>query len=238
MSTLSDSSLAMITAAVDAVMRGRHSTRAFLATLVPRELVDDVLITAARAPSGTNIQPWRVHVLTGKTHQEVIERVSAAFEAGDRSYQPEYDYYPSEFFEPYLGRRRKVGWDLYSLLGIQKGDTAAMKAQHKKNFTFFGAPVGLMFSIDRRMGQGSWFDYGMFVQNVMLAAQARGLATCPQAAWIDYHRIISETLGFGAEEQLVCGMALGYADPAAVVNTLTTERAALDEFVVHHSSSL
>ena len=223
-----------LVSAVDTVMRGRHSARAFLPQAVSPVLVDEILTVAARAPSGTNIQPWRVHVVTGTTRQQLVEKVCAAYDAGDRSHQAEYAYYPTEFFEPYLGRRRKVGWDLYSLLNIQKGDGVGMKAQHRKNFELFGAPVGLMFTIDRRMGQGSWFDYGMFVQSVMLAARARGLDTCPQAAWIDYHRIIADVLSFGDQEQLVCGMALGYADRGAVENSLITERAALAEFVLKH----
>ncbi len=221
-------------AMVDSAMRGRHSVRAFLPRAVAASDIDDILAVAARAPSGTNIQPWRVHVLTGDTLGQVVSTVCAAYDAGDRSHQAEYHYYPTEFFEPYLARRRKVGWDLYGLLGIGKGDGDRIKAQHRRNFTFFDAPVGLIFSIDRRMRQGSWLDYGMFLQNVMLAARARGLDTCPQAAWTDYHRLIGPLLGFGDQEQLVCGMALGYADPAAVENGLVTERAALDEFVVRH----
>lgn len=221
-------------ATVDAVMAGRHAVRAFLPREVPRELLAEILAIASRAPSGTNLQPWRVHVLTGVARQRLVDAVCAAYDSDERGHSAEYNYYPAEFFEPYLARRRQIGWGLYGLLGIEKGDTARMKAQMRRNYEFFGAPVGLIFSIDRRMEQGSWLDYGMFVQSVMLAARARGLDTCPQVAWLDYHRIIAEVLGFGAHEQLVCGMSLGYADPAAIENTLRTERAALDEFVVFH----
>ncbi len=221
-------------AAVDAVMAGRHAVRAFLPREVPRRTVEEILAAAQRAPSGTNLQPWRVHVLTGETRQRLVDAVCAAWDSDEPGHRAEYNYYPAEFFEPCLARRRKIGWGLYGLLGIQKGDAARMKAQMQRNFEFFGAPVGLIFSIDRRMGQGGWLDYGMFLQNVMLAARARGLDTCPQVAWLDYHRIIAEVLGFGEQEQLVCGMSLGYADPAAIENTLRTERAALDEFVVFH----
>ncbi|TAH47047.1 MAG: nitroreductase [Betaproteobacteria bacterium] len=220
--------------AVDRALSGRRSIRAFLPQAVDRETVESILQVAARAPSGTNTQPWRVHVLTGDTLRRVVEAVCAAFDAADGSHRAEYDYYPPEFFDPYLARRRKVGWDLYGLLGIRKGDAERTRAQHRKNFEFFGAPVGLMFTIDRRLGQGSWLDYGMFLQNVMVAAVARGLATCPQAAWIDYHRIIGDILGFDDNEQLVCGMALGHADPLAPENSLVSERAPLNEFVVHH----
>lgn len=221
-------------AAVDEVMVGRHGVRAFLPMAVSRPLIDEIFSVAQRAPSGTNLQPWRVHVLTGASRQRLVEAVCVAYDADQPGHRAEYNYYPADFFEPYLSRRRKIGWDLYGLLGIQKGDAARMKAQMRRNLEFFGAPVGLIFSIDRRMGQGGWLDYGMFLQNVMLAARARGLDTCPQVAWLDYHRIIADLLGFGPQEQLVCGMSLGYADPAAVENSLRTERAGLDEFVVFH----
>ncbi len=215
-------------------MAGRHAVRAFLPTAIPRETIADILGVASRAPSGTNLQPWRVHVLTGATRQCLVDAVCAAYDAAAPGHEAEYNYYPAEFFEPYLARRRKIGWDLYGLLGIRKGDAERMKAQMRRNLEFFGAPVGLIFSIDRRMRQGGWLDYGMFLQNVMLAARARGLDTCPQVAWLDYHRIIADILDFGPREQLVCGMSLGYADPAAVENSLRTERAGLVEFVVFH----
>nr|ART38821.1 H22 [uncultured bacterium] len=228
---------AAVKAAVDSVMMGRKSIRAFLPTTVPREMIADLLQAAARAPSGTNTQPWHVHVLTGQMRNRLVDEVCQAFDAGDTSHKPEYDYYAKEFFDPYLARRRKVGWDLYGLLGIGKGETEKTRAQHRKNYTLFDAPVALMFVIDRRLAMGSWLDFGMFLQNVMLAARARGLDTCPQAAWIDYHRIIGSLLNLGEHEQLVCGMALGYADPSAIVNTLVTGRAALEEFVYFHDLS-
>ncbi len=220
------------TAAVDAAITTRRSMRAFLPTAVPRGMVEDILRVAARAPSGTNTQPWQVHVLTGAAKQRLSERISAAYEdpAERDNYQQEYDYYPKEWTSPYLDRRRKVGWDLYGLLGLDKTDKEGMHRQHGRNYHFFDAPVGLIFSIDRVMQMGSWLDYGMFLQNIMVAARARGLHTCPQAAFTQFHRIIADELGFRPEQMLVCGMALGYADPAAVENGLVTERAAVSEF--------
>jgi nitroreductase len=227
-------------AALAEVVSGRHSVRAYQPTEVPAEVINEILQLAGEAPSGTNLQPWRVHVLTGNARQRLVDAVCAAFDSTlgqpkeSNPYQAEYDYYPREFFGDYLARRRKVGFDLYALLGIGKGDGAKMAAQHRRNLQFFDAPVGLIFSIDRRMGKGSWLDYGMFLQNIMLLARAHGLDTCPQAAWTDYHSIIGQQLEFGEQEQLVCGMALGYADTSAVENSLVTERATLEQFVIRH----
>lgn len=216
------------------LIESRHSLRAFLPEAVPRATLEQILATAARAPSGTNTQPWRVHVLTGGARERLVTAVCNAFDHAAAEHQYEYAYYPAEFVEPYLSRRRKVGYALYALLGIAKGDRVAMQAQHRRNFEFFGAPVGLMFTIDRRMGQGSWLDYGGFMQNVMLAARACGYDTCPQAAWIQFHRIVTAQLGLPENEQLVCGMALGRADPDAPENRLVSERAPLAEFVEFH----
>ena len=220
------------TAAVDAAITSRHSMRAFLPTPVPRADIEALLAVAARAPSGTNTQPWRVHVLTGAAKQALCDEICAAYDDPVQRAQhtEDYAYYPTEWKPPYIDRRRKVGWDLYGLLGIAKTDKARMHAQQRRNFRFFDAPVGLMFSIDRVMQQGSWLDYGMFLQNVMVAARARGLDTCPQAAFTPFHRIIGRHLGLGEHEQLVCGMSLGHADPDAVENTLVTEREPVASF--------
>ncbi len=221
-------------AAVDAAITSRRSIRRFLPRPVARETVEDILRVAARAPSGTNTQPWQVHVLTGAARERLSARLVAAYDLPDAAtrYTEEYAYYPVEWKDPYLARRRKVGWDLYGLLGIAKGDKQAMHAQHRRNFQFFDAPVGLLFSIDRVMQQGSWLDYGMFLQNIMVAARARGLDTCPQAAFTAFHSLIADELGLQPTQQVVCGMSLGWADPDAVENTLHTERAAVGEFTV------
>jgi len=215
------------------VNQSRRSVRSFLATPVRRDLVEKILSEASRAPSGTNTQPWKVTVLTGEPLQTLIAKLLAASNDPERAnkYREDYRYYPREWKSPYLERRRKVGYDLYNLLGISRREVDRMRAQWNRNFEFFGAPVGLMFTIDRVMEQGSWLDYGMFLQNVMLAARAFGLETCPQAAFNEFHAIILPHIGAEATDTLVCGMSLGHADPAAVENSLHTERAPLAEFV-------
>jgi nitroreductase len=219
-------------AIVDEALTTRRSLRAFLPTPVPRAVVEEILAVASRAPSGTNTQPWRVYVLTGDAKQALSRKIRAAYDdpAERAQHTEEYAYYPTEWVSPYIDRRRKVGWDLYGLLGIAKTDKARMHEQHGRNYEFFGAPVGLMFTIDRVMRQGSWLDYGMFLEAVMVAARARGLDTCPQAAFTQFHRIIGEHLGFEAREQLVCGMSLGHADLSAIENTLVTEREPVSAF--------
>ena len=218
------------TASVDLAIESRFSTRAFLPTPVPRQTLEDILRLASRAPSGTNAQPWKVYVLQGAKRDELVHKVCAAHDALrqhpelESRFRADYDYYPRHWVEPYLGRRRHNGWTLYGLLGIGKGDKDAMHAQHQRNFRFFDAPVGLMFTLDRVMGRGSLVDYGMFLQNIMVAARARGLHTCPQAAWNDYASIVLPHVGAGAEEMLVCGMSLGHADESALVNTYSTPR--------------
>ena len=223
-------------ASVDAAIENRYSVRAFLPQPVPREVLTDILRVASRAPSGTNAQPWQVYVLQGAKRDELVRRVSDAHdeirdhpERADK-YREAYDYYPREWVEPFLSRRRHNGWTLYGLLGIQKGDKERMYAQHHQNYSLFGAPVALMFTLKRVMGQGSLVDYGMFLQNIMVAARARGLHTCAQGAWNPYSSIVLPLIGAGGDEMLVCGMALGYADPEALINTYETPREPVDGF--------
>jgi nitroreductase len=223
-------------ASVDAAIGSRFSVRAFLPQAVPRESIADILRVASRAPSGVNTQPWKVHVLQGASRDSLVEKACAALDAmrDDPSLaaqHPEaYDYYPSQWFSPYVDRRRENGWGLYGLLGIGKGDKDKMHAQHQRNFRFFDAPVGLIFTIDKRLGRGSLLDYGMFIQNVMLAARARGLHTCPQAAWNGFADIILPHIGADEGDMVVCGMSLGYADEAALVNSFHTPRETVEQF--------
>jgi len=215
----------------DHAIASRRSVRAFLQTPVPRAAIEEILDISARAPSGTNMQPWRGHVLCGAARDSLCAAVQQVFDAEEPGHKHEVQYYPDEFFEPYLSRRRKVGWELYGKLGIARGEAAKMRAQHRRNFQFFDAPVGIIFTIHRRLATGSWLDYGMFLENVMIAARARGLDTCAQAAWTHYHKVIRTVLGLAEEEVVVCGLALGYADPDAPENALETERTPSAEYV-------
>jgi nitroreductase len=221
---------------VDDAINSRQSVRQFLPKPVPKEAIEHLLSLASRAPSGTNTQPWKTYVLQGSSLSSLVDKVCevhtsfATNPALAADYKEEYDYYPEQWVSPYIDRRRENGWGLYGLLGITKGDKAAMHAQQQRNFRFFDAPVGLMFTLDRVMGRGSLVDYGMFLQTLMLAARGHGLDTCPQAAWNGFAKIILPHIGAGDNEMLVCGMALGYADPAALVNTFRTPRVPAGDF--------
>ena len=221
---------------VDAAITSRMSARAFLDKPVERSTIEHLLTLASRAPSGTNTQPWKVYVLQGASRDGLVGKVCAAHDAlrADPAlaaeYREEYDYYPEQWVSPYIDRRRENGWGLYGLLGITKGDKDRMHAQHQRNFRFFDAPVGLMFTLDRVMGRGSLVDYGMFMENLMVAARGHGLHTCPQAAWNGFAKIILPHIGAGDNEMLVCGMSLGYADPDDKVNDFHTPREPVASF--------
>jgi len=237
---MTDSALRTEAQIVDHALLTRRSVRGFLPVPVARAEIEAILTAAARAPSGTNIQPWKVYVLTGAVKEDLSRKVLAAH---DEEYarkqrgepplhQETYVYYPRQWFEPYLARRRKLGWDLYGLLGIGKTDYDKMHYQHGRNYTFFGAPVGMIFTIDSRLEQGSWLDYGMFIENIMIAARGRGLDTCPQQAFAAFHAVIREHLKLPENETIVCGMALGFEDKSVIANQLKTERAPVSEFAV------
>ena len=221
---------AQSTLSVHDAITGRQSIRAYLDRPVDRAVLERVLTTAGRAPSGSNIQPWKVYVLAGAVKDELCRDLLARHARGDDG-QRAYNYYPVKWREPYIGRRRQTGWGLYGLLGIGRDDKTKMATQHGQNFTFFGAPVGLIFTIDRDMEIGSWLDTGMFLQSLMIAARAEGLETCPQAAFANYHDVIQAKLAIPATEMVICGMALGYADPDAPINRFRTERIGLADFV-------
>lgn len=223
---------------VDDAITARHSVRAFLDTPVATETIKDILNVAARAPSGTNTQPWKVYVVTGQKRAEMIERVCAAQQALFQQpelaeqYQETFAYYPETWISPFIDRRRENGWGLYGLLGIQKGEKEKMAAQQLRNYQLFDAPVALYFTVNKAMGIGSKMDISMMIQNVMVAAKARGLDTCPQAAWNHFHPIVLDVLDAPEDEELVCTVALGYADPDHIVNTFITPREPVENFTV------
>ena len=226
---------AAVDAAVTYAITTRRSVRGFLPIPVDRVAIARLLATASRAPSGSNVQPWRVHVLTGPALERVRSALEAAFESGIEE-KREYQYYPLKWREPYLARRRAVGWGLYSLAGVPRGDQAAGKRQQGRNFAFFGAPAALVFTIDRDLEQGSWLDYGMFLENVMVAARGAGLDTCAQAAIASYPAVMKRELALRDDEMVVCGMALGIADPAEPTNALVAEREPVEGFTTFHTT--
>lgn len=228
----------MLQSAVDWALVTRRSTRAFLPTPVPRAEVEALLNVARYSASGVNTQPWQVHVVMGAAKERLSEAIMRIHDAPSllAAQEEPYNYYPQEWTSPYIERRRKVGWDLYGLLGIPKGDKDRMHAQHGGNYRFFGAPVGLLFTMDRILGQGSLIDYGMFLQSIMVAARARGLDTCPQVAFTRFHRVIAEELAIPEQQMLVCGMSLGHADPGRIENSLATDREAVGTFATFHET--
>lgn len=223
---------------VDDAIRSRHSVRAFLSTPVDAQIIQDILEVACRAPSGTNTQPWKVYVITDKKRDEMVDRVCKAqleiYKHPEKAaeYQETFPYYPEKWISPFIDRRRENGWGLYGLLNIQKGEKEKMAAQQLRNYQLFDAPVGLYFTVNKAMGIGSKMDISMMIQNVMVAAKARGLDTCPQAAWNHFHPIVLEVLGASDDEELVCTVALGYANPDEIVNTFITPREPVEKFTV------
>ena len=223
---------------VDQAITSRQSIRAYLDKVVDPQTIKDILRVAARAPSGSNTQAWKVYVLTGQKREEMIQRVCAAqiqiFQQPELAtqYKESFPYYAETWISPYIERRRENGWGLYGLLGIQKGDKEKMAAQLLRNYQLFDAPVGLFFTVDKAMGIGSKMDSAMMIQNIMIAAKARGLDTCPQAAWNHFHSIVLDVLDAPENEELICAIALGYADPDAIVNSFVTPREAVEDFAV------
>lgn len=223
---------------VDETITSRHSVRAFLDTPIDENIIKDILTVASRAPSGTNTQPWKVYVVTGAKRDELVANIFQAKEEIKTNptlaeqCQETFPYYPQTWISPYIDRRRENGWGLYGLLGIQKGDKDKMAAQQDRNFKLFDAPVGLFFTVNKAMGIGAKMDIAMMMQNVMIAAKARGLDTCPQAAFNHYHPIVLQTIGANDDEELVCTIALGYADENDIVNSFKTPREPVENFAV------
>jgi nitroreductase len=215
----------------DEALLTRRSVRAFLPDPVPRATVEELLALASRSPSGSNIQPWKVRVLAGDVRARLSHAIiEAAKRDGFEKYKREWNYYPVNWREPFLGRRRKIGWDMYGLLGVKKGDFEGTERHRMRNYEFFGAPVGMIFTLDEDLEIGSWLDLGIYIGSLTVAARGRGLHTCPQAAFADFHAVIRRELGIPEKEIIICGLALGHADPDAPENRLVTERAPVGHF--------
>lgn len=217
---------------VSEAILSRHSMRVFKTDPVPQATLERLLDVSRYAASNGNLQPWKLYVTSGPARQRLSDAVVAAMQNGEEVGPAEYDVYPKVFTQPYDARRKKVGKDLYTILGIPRGDAEGMQRQFLRNFDFFGAPVGMILTIDRGMGNGQWVDCGIFLGNLMLMAREEGLHTCAQGAFARCQRIIRQELAIPDNEIVLCGLALGYADSAKVPNNLVTDRAALADFTV------
>lgn len=217
----------------------RLSVRDFLPTPVPLDTIRQVLATASRSPSGGNVQPWRIDVVTGAKLDElkaIMQRRLAEVAAGDKSESPEYDIYPKELVAPHRDYRFKIGEDMYARLGIPREDKAQRLQWFARNYQFFGAPVALFCSIDRRMGPPQWSDCGMFLQSVMLLLREQGLDSCAQECWAVYPKTIGDFIGIPPERMLFTGMAIGWRNPEHTINQLRSERAVVDSFAQFHGA--
>ena len=222
-----------MTMTLDEVLARRRSIRAFRPDPVPREMVEDILRAAARSPSGTNIQPWKIHIAAGEARRTLEREVMAHRETDPHDVHAEFPR-SHKRKEPYTSRMRTLGKAMYGLIGIPKGDQAATWRQWGRNFQFFGAPVGLIVTMDKDLDVMSYLDTGMFVLAIMLAAKDRGLDTCAQGAWNNYWSVTRRVLEIPNDEYIVCGLSLGWADETDPVNTLVSEREPLESFATFH----
>jgi nitroreductase len=220
--------------AVEQVMMARFANRFFLSRDVDLEAITAILNAARYAGTGANVQPWRVYVVRGTAKAALSDAIGVAHEAAPGAHSPEYRYFPDALPEPFASRRRNFGSVFYGSLGIAQDDHAARAAQTARNCRFFDAPIGLVFTIDQRLEKGSWLDLGMFIQNVMLAAKARGLDTCTQEFLSRYHAVIRANLSLAPEELVVCGMSMGFGDPEWAKRRQPMPKAPLDEFASFH----
>lgn len=221
---------------VDDAILSRRSIRRFLPEPVDHDTLKHILRVASQAPSGSNTQPWQVHVVTGRALGALSEALLAAFDTEPERHQAEYVYYPRQWFEPYIGRRRRCGFGLYATLGIAREDKRKRHAQMRRNFQFFDAPAAIIVTLDRRLEAGSFMDTGMFIQNILLAARGQGLHSCAQAAIAPYHRVIREQLSLDDSELVLCAIAIGQADPDAPENAFVPEREPVEGFTTFHGT--
>jgi nitroreductase len=211
----------------------RRSVRAFLEEPVAAETVREILEAARWAPSGANTQPWEVQVVLGETRRRIIAALAEARKANE-SERPDYQYYPKEWFEPYTGRKTACGMSMYRALGTLRKTPQSRLEAWNRNYSFFGAPIVLFFSIHQKLAVGSWLDYGMFIQNVCLGAHSYGLGTCVQTSPADYPDLIREILCIPSDRIIIGAVSIGIADPAAPINQFRTSREAVDDFTTWH----
>ena len=213
----------------------RRSVRRFLPDNVSKEKIENILEGAAFTPSGHNIQPWHVYVIQGKKKLSMTNSIIEAIKDGSANeMKNEFDYYPTEWFEPFVSRRRAVGFELYNLLGIGRDDFEARDKQMQENFHFFGAPVGMFITMDRRLATGTFMDLGMFIQSILVGARGEGLHSCGQVAFTKFHTLIAEQLKFKENEMLVCGVSIGYEDTSAPENALRVEKLQYSDFTTFY----
>jgi nitroreductase len=215
---------------VSEAITSRRSMRAFKPDPVSRADLEWIVTTANRAASNGNLQPWKLYVTMGEARKRLSKAIHDAMDSGDNGPGSEYDVYPKHFAEVYDKRRKQVGKQLYALLDIPKGDAAGMLRQFKKNYDFFDAPVGMILCVERGMGNGQWIDCGIFLDQLMLLAREKGLHTCPQAAFSRYQHVVRRELKIPDDQVVICGLAVGHADPDAVPNNLISERAPIGDF--------
>jgi nitroreductase len=215
---------------VSEAIKSRHSMRVFKPDPVSKADVEWIIAHATRAASNGNLQPWKLYVTMGEARRRLSATILEAMDAGDTGPGAEYNVYPKEFTPLYDTRRKTVGKQLYTLLGVPRGDTSGMAKQFRKNYEFFDAPVGMILCVERRMGNGQWIDCGIFLDQLMLLAREKGLHTCPQAAFSRFQHIVRRELNIPDDQIVICGLALGHADPDAIPNNLITERAPIQDF--------
>lgn len=215
---------------VSEALKSRKTIRAFKPDPISKDVLTELLETAARAPSGGNLQPWHVHVLGPDGVKELVDNVAEKLAVNPRGEGPEYDIYPRDLKEPYKSRRFDIGERMYATLGIPREDKAARLMWFANNFRFFGAPNALIISIDRQMCEGQWSDLGMFLQSIMLLAREYGLDTCPQEAWAIWQGTIREMYKIPEERIIFCAIGIGYADNDDPVNSLESPRAPMEEW--------
>ena len=220
---------------VSEAINSRRSMRAFKPDPVSKADLEWIVTNANRSASNGNLQPWKLYVTMGEARKRLSAAIHKAMDGGDNGPGSEYDVYPKHFAPVYDQRRKLVGKQLYTLLGVPKGDAAGMLKQFKKNYDFFDAPVGMILCIDRGMGNGQWIDCGIFLDQLMLLAREKGLHTCPQAAFSRYQHVVRRELNIPEDQVVICGLALGYADPDAVPNNLVTERAPIGDFTTWYT---